>query len=376
MCHFYANPLSVLSYESDTQCQDEHLAAIRNAQSFQRAIERYISRGTKDDLEHAERCIKDDEYLRSEVAKIPLIMGRWVDKLLRALFITEEASPKKGAFSRRYIDALAEGLSPDMESLFVDDVRQMDDARLADFLTKVIRMYQDGDPSICLGTLTEADDDDLQAQLADLLGKLQKLQEQVADQGITLRSKYSKQSTVTRTTVIAKRVQLSKDKAALRPEDGEFTVVVDEVVRLLVEHLDVPGAADAWMSEAWVYDSRSPSQSVLVPRPRAIFERSLVRPHDYLNCECCQGSGDGDGGGVRPTMPATCVLYHLYLETGNLINVADLWTAFRGLVGGDDEGDERHLLVQFYRGLAELRALGFVKPSKKKADHIAKLKWL
>ena len=40
------------------------------------------------------------------------------------------------------------------------------------------------------------------------------------------------------------------------------------------------------------------------------------------------------------------------------------------------EGEERRSLVMFYRGLAELRALGYVKGSRKKADHIAKVKWL
>jgi origin recognition complex subunit 3 len=70
----------------------------------------------------------------------------------------------------------------------------------------------------------------------------------------------------------------------------------------------------------------------------------------------------------------------MYLETGNLINVADLWTAYHALVEKDNgegsDGDERKALAEFYRGMAELRALGFLKPSKKKADHVAKVKWL
>ncbi len=85
------------------------------------------------------------------------------------------------------------------------------------------------------------------------------------------------------------------------------------------------------------------------------------------------------------SLPPTAVLYHLYLEAGALVNAADLWAAFRALVVGDEEeeeeeeegeGGEREALVGFYRGLAELRMMGFVKGSKKKADHVAKLKWL
>ena len=127
----------------------------------------------------------------------------------------------------------------------------------------------------------------------------------------------------------------------------------------------------------WLYDSRSPLKDVFTPRPRPVMERALSRPHDYLGCNCCQTSEDS----IKPTFPPTAILYQLYLETGSLINVADLWTAFYATLGGEEgEGgdgatDERTALVLFYRALAELRSMGFVKPTRKKADHIAKLAW-
>ncbi|KAJ3494161.1 hypothetical protein NLG97_g4258 [Lecanicillium saksenae] len=145
-----------------------------------------------------------------------------------------------------------------------------------------------------------------------------------------------------------------------------------------------------FLSESWLYEARAPSKDVFVPRARVVFERSLARPHDYLACECCKSDHDG----LQATLPATAILYQMYLETGNLINVADLWTSFYGLVSGqngqaqdgnddamaidedEDEEKQREALVMFYRGLAELRALGYVKSSKKKTDHVAKVKWL
>ena len=77
-------------------------------------------------------------------------------------------------------------------------------------------------------------------------------------------------------------------------------------------------------------------------------------------------------------MPTTAILYHLYMETGSLVNVADLWSAYYALVGDESEMglDERTALLHFYRGLSELKLMGFVKQSKKKADHVAKLKWM
>ena len=87
------------------------------------------------------------------------------------------------------------------------------------------------------------------------------------------------------------------------------------------------------------------------------------------------------------------------------MNVRDLWEAFKAIVvnrqeredgeqedGAEEQGmqgngaeedvadrtgvvDERMALALFYRGLAELRMMGFVKPTKRKADCLAKTAW-
>lgn len=42
---------------------------------------------------------------------------------------------------------------------------------------------------------------------------------------------------------------------------------------------------------------------------------------------------------MSATQPATAVLYQLYLESGALVNVADLWAAFFAILGKKDEED-------------------------------------
>lgn len=82
-------------------------------------------------------------------------------------------------------------------------------------------------------------------------------------------------------------------------------------------------------------------------------------------------------------MPVTSILYKLYLESGPLINTFDLWNAFYSIIGheGEEDGeagtgmDKNKAQALFYRGLAELKALGFIRSSKKKTDHLAKLAW-
>ena len=83
-----------------------------------------------------------------------------------------------------------------------------------------------------------------------------------------------------------------------------------------------------------------------MPAPRRAIERALSAPHDYLNCECCEGGGGGGKGDgattLSSTQPATAILYQLYLESGALINIADLWAAFSAVVGaeGEEEAEE------------------------------------
>lgn len=187
-------------------------------------------------------------------------------------------------------------------------------------------------------------------------------------------------------------MQLSRDETSLSEEDKAFTELVDALVQSLAAEISCQPANAILFHELWMYESISPHKDVFIPRPGAIIERALSKPHDYLACACCS-TADGNAA----TLPATSILYHLYGEAGALVNVADLWSAFYALVGrGDDEDedpkskpktkstksrgedgfDERTALVLFYQGLAELKAMGFVKPTKKRADHIARLKWL
>jgi origin recognition complex subunit 3 len=48
----------------------------------------------------------------------------------------------------------------------------------------------------------------------------------------------------------------------------------------------------------------------------------------------------------------------------------------QGTVTENQKLDRKEALVRFYQGLAELKMLGFVKPSKRKTDHVARVKWL
>ncbi|KAF4946231.1 hypothetical protein FGADI_11365 [Fusarium gaditjirri] len=357
--------------EHTASLQAEHIEAIRHTDSFRENVEQAVESGILDNVQYAKDLLEKDEFLVTRVQDSLARRQESVEDFLRSLLILGETESQGVEFSRAYAEALDEGVSITENSRALESVRRMDVSELLVMLRKVVSILQKGDRGLLLGPASKQTDLEFRDALTRQLVNLEELQSRAEEQGITLRSKYSGQSKVMRTTVIAQRVQLSQDSAALTDEDKQLTQAVDDITGLLIAHVQFVRPRSLLLSESWLYDSRAPSRDVFVPRPRAVLERSLTRPHDYLSCSCCK-PGDGE---TPATLPATALLYRLYTETGSLINVADLWAAFSALVS-EEETDERKSLVMFYRALAELRALGFVKASKKKADHIAKLKWL
>lgn len=376
MCHFYANPLSALNGDAFVDVlQDEHLEAVRNTVSFRRHVDRLVDVEEASSIAEAKALLENDKVLRQKIVQSSMERDAWVDKTLRALAILEAAGAQVGTLSASYVNAMETGITAEDGSALASKVQRMEAEDLSNLIQRAVDIFEKREPSLGLEPSSAPDDQGLRDALILQGRALDQLRSSAMEQDVSLRSKYSGQSRVMRTTVIAQRVQLSRDSAALSDEDKQFTDVIDEVVKLLVGYLTTSSASSVFLSEAWLYDSRAPLRDVLVPRPQVIFKRCLTRPHDYLGCSCCKSTDDA--GGIQPTLPATSILYQMYLETGTLINVADLWTAFYALVGSEEsDGDERSALAAFYQGMAELRALGFVKPSKKKADHVAKVKWL
>lgn len=158
-----------------------------------------------------------------------------------------------------------------------------------------------------------------------------------------LRSQHDVRNDSLRTTVVAQKVLLSKHKAALSEQDKAYSELVarfhDELDDYFTSTFINPRTLI--LSEILIYDLKSPHTEVFQPRPRFAIERALASPHDYLGCECC-GADIGENGEVSlsGTQPSTAILYQMYLESGALINVSDLWSAFNAIAGDEDEESE------------------------------------
>ena len=174
--------------------------------------------------------------------------------------------------------------------------------------------------------------------MVELVKELEQVTNSLEDPRIPLRSAYDVHHETLRTTVVAQKVSLSKNTSTLSAQDGAYTKIVDRIHTNLRSYFDssLVNPQDLFLNEILIFDSKSPHREVFAPKPRYAVERALSSPHDYLGCDCCGGSE----GGLSPTQPATAILYQLYLESGAVVNTADLWSAFWTIVGGDDGEDE------------------------------------
>lgn len=150
-----------------------------------------------------------------------------------------------------------------------------------------------------------------------------------------LRSSHEIHNKTLRTTIVASKVELSAYNPALSREDASYSSLVERTSTALRAFFEktLINPSNLFMHEVLIHDLKSPHRDAFAPKPRLAIERALGSPHDYLGCECCEDSQ------LMASQPATAVLYQLYLESGTVINVADLWTAFFAIVGNETEGE-------------------------------------
>lgn len=175
-------------------------------------------------------------------------------------------------------------------------------------------------------------------KLSHLQKQLKKLLKGLDTQGKPLRSEHDIRRDTLRTTVVAQKVELSKQKSFLSKDDEAYSKIAnavhDELKDYFSETLIDPRSL--FLHEVFIYDLKSPHKDVFTAKQRYAIERALSVPHDYLGCSCCKASEEG----LSPTQPPTAILYQLYLESGALMNVFDLWSAFYAIMGREDAGDE------------------------------------
>jgi origin recognition complex subunit 3 len=366
MCNYFANAPSLfldLSLRFEDVPKD-HFVALRNLDSFRLFAKKLLEEGATKRLRH----LLDSDPSLFAFTQNAILQGRKV--LADAITATEvvraaqKALPSTSvtAKSKLYIQAFSNKLlgSPLIRSLLLSIRKAPSNITL-----EVLKSM----------AATEIHED-VKAQAAEIESELEDLIEAQGNSKQPLRSEDDVKNSTMRTTVVAQKVELSKQKSALSKQDTAYTAIVrrlsDLLESYLSERLESPKALV--MPEIFMYDLRSPYREVFTPRPRHAIERALAAPHDYLDCDCCAPGQEGEEATLAGSQPATAVLYQLYLESGSLINASDLWQAFQAVIG-DSQEDEQQTMALFQRSLAELRYMGMVKGTRKRVDHVAKIAW-
>ncbi|MCJ1338812.1 hypothetical protein MMC09_004101 [Bachmanniomyces sp. S44760] len=396
MSHFFANPLSVLLAETKRDClternlQAEHCEAIRNLPSFRSFIGGLLedSKGYK----KARSLLEDDDTLREYVAQESLKHARdSLDNLQTALLVLEKIQThvqnEKTAWSESYILGMSGNL--------------IKSALLKETLLAIRKLPSDTMLAL-LETLSSI-------HLVNISQHIKPLRNLASKHSRPLRSSHENSSSGghLHTTIIGQKVSLARSNPStenVSAPEKKYTSLVTSIFDTLVQFFNtyLINPTDIFLHEVLIFDIKAPHRDAFTPKTRFVIERALAAPHDYLGCDCCDNrSRAGDGGrgeiSLSGTQPATAILYQLYLESGTLINIADLWAAFGAVIrgsadggreggGGGGEGGEageegeagdieRETLALFYRALAELRYLGLLKDSRRKTDHLTKLAW-
>ncbi|KAJ5121219.1 uncharacterized protein N7515_009180 [Penicillium bovifimosum] len=360
MSHFFANPLAVLlaSSTSTILTQNKLCEAIRNLPSFRMFCEDLVEEQSTEQVRY---MLEDDEYLLRETPNYLNAGQERMRKIFQAVRIVHAClqytqSAKKANVADLSIRALSGELA---ESAIVEDMvataKTLDSDKLNELLADVRAITSS--PEV----------DEIQEDLKSLL--------ETCPDTAPLRSGYNINSTVTKTTVVQQRIQLSKGKADLSEQAAEYTNIADRLVTLLQVHLTetLINPQELFLHEVFLFDLRNPLKETFAPRPRFAIERALATPFDYLI-----SSSDVTMNKVSAKQPATAILYQLYLDSGALVNIHDLWQAFYGIFETEKAGgcDDRVVMALFYSALSELKAFGVIKNSRKKTDHLAKSAWM
>uniref|UniRef100_A0A673IEY7 Origin recognition complex subunit 3 n=1 Tax=Sinocyclocheilus rhinocerous TaxID=307959 RepID=A0A673IEY7_9TELE len=154
--------------------------------------------------------------------------------------------------------------------------------------------------------------------------------------------------------------------------------VIDFIDSLVREYL-TPAEFQP-LNEVCYYSSSGVLRQRLNVTPRTSIQAALSHPFYYLK----NASLKTDAGTISSAAPDLCIVYKLHLECGRLINLYDWLEAYVTVMSAAEDQDTdseecgqydslKH--ARFIQAVSEMEFLGFVKSTKQKTDHVARLTW-
>lgn len=383
MDHFYGNPLSVLcSNVTGKAAQEfchEQLEIVRKCASFRTYAERQ-----KDD-EHLRSLVLDDSYTRTFVSKqLDELRSyhRHFFPVLRCLFVLASKLPGY-PLGKKCRDVYENCLKANVKD--VDSYHQA--MKMAAFLAKdeLVPVLDN-----CVELLTSAvrqntpHCDDFEEFLDAIKMTLSRFDELSKTGFVAKPSAKPVAAASNAAPALTNRFELQeklKNAVYQKKKDSPFEknreAAIGVLDKMFQRYLLCP--SQQALHEVFYYDAIETVKQRLSGCPRVAIQTALNNPRYYLNCQCCEI----EPGAIQDTLPDISVAFKLHLECGRLINLYDWLQAFLTVTEPTvsksgkkfQQNQEQELHARFIRAVSELQFLGFIKATKRKTDHVARLTW-
>ncbi|XP_008513388.1 origin recognition complex subunit 3 isoform X1 [Equus przewalskii] len=376
--HFYSQPLSVLCCSlpeakrrihslSDNQCEN-----IRRLPSFRRYVEKQAS-------EKQVALLTDERFLKEEAQS--LLENLYVYHtnyflVLRCLHQFTSSLPKYplGRQIRElYCTCLEKNIWDSEEyASALQLLRMLAKDELMTILEKCFKVFKSSSEKQ-LGSTAK--------KIEELLAQFQSLDAEAKEEEDTSGS-HSKGLQKTDLYHLQKSLLEMKELRRTSKKQTKFEVLREKVVNfidsLVREYLLPPDTQP--LHEAVYFSAAHTLREHLNAAPRVALHTALNNPYYYLKNEALKS----EEGCIPNVAPDICIAYKLHLECSRLINLVDWSEAFATVVTAAEKMDansitseERNEIIhaRFIRAVSELELLGFIKPTKQKTDHVARLTW-
>uniref|UniRef100_A0AAX7VH05 Origin recognition complex subunit 3 n=1 Tax=Astatotilapia calliptera TaxID=8154 RepID=A0AAX7VH05_ASTCA len=350
--HFHSQPLSVLCCKKKkalfnvTQLSKPNLDRIRQLPSFKRYVE-------KQEAQEQVNLMTDDSHLKELCQQLIKDLHKYHKNyypILRCLHTLTSSLP-------RY------PLGKQARVLTCFPFRMLAKGELVSLLQKCVEILQLSKSKKMKNALV---------QLEELLARFKQLDKEIASRW------YNREGggVLNQTTLL--EMNESRRAKRLSPFENLRNEALKFIDNLVKSHLSPPESQPLY--EVCYYSSSATVRRHLNATPRTSIQAALSNPYHYLQNDSLKS----EDGTVSNAAPDICIAYKLHLECGRLINLYDWLEAYSTVVlaaEGNDPDSEHFGKVdevkhaRFIRAVSELEFLGFIKSTKQKTDHVARLTW-
>ncbi|XP_053365706.1 origin recognition complex subunit 3 isoform X1 [Clarias gariepinus] len=378
--HFHSQPLSVLCCEKKDflvyaqKLRHQDVEMIRQLPSFMRYVE-------AQDAQEQVQLLTSDEHVKAVCQKLLKDLRKYHKNyypVLRCLHTLTASLPKYplGKQIRElHISCLEKNIweTSEYESA-MQLLRLLAKDELVTTLKKCGDILKSGKTKRMRSALQQLEDYFFKLEQLDNMSVEDLNEEEVTSPGKDLQKK-TDLFQLQKTLLEMKGTRRSKKMSPFEVLRNEALGVIDGLVR---SHLTPPELQP--LHEVCYYTSSGILRRHLNATPRTSIQTALNHPFYYLQ----NANLKSDTGTVSNAAPDICIAYKLHLECGRLINLYDWLEAYATVASaaeGKDPDSEEYGKVdelkhaRFIQAVSELEFLGFVKSTKQKTDHVARLTW-